>query len=1672
MMLAACAASPLHADAPTFGDGVGLNVKFSQGQSMSQLPDLAELGVRWVRDGVDWPTLEPAPGKYLEAFPNAFTRRLDYYKANNIGVDFLLAYSNRKAYPNTADNPHHEYDAEAYGRYAAAVARLLKASGVRFVLEVWNEPHNSLQKPFGGQWQGHLPSAWVDQYVKMVEEAVKDVKAVDPGIVVLDQDDMWICHYWFLEKGLPPALDGISYHPYQGSPERTAVDANTDWCKPYQVVDADGSTVSAVRRLREQGKLKLGHTPQMWATEAGYETGGKSANGPLSEETIAAYVPRTFIVAAAAGVDATMWFSSYDGPDGPMGLTDNKGRHRKQYYAFRTMTQQLGASTLVRQVAGADDRVGGLQAWLFHGPDGYRLVAWNVDGTAPAALRNAGDAPLTAVDAMGQPLSLPAAVDGARRLSVGVAPIYLAGVAADVAIAPVPKPVTVVRLDDLTEGETDWTAGDATIQVIKDDPAPGATSLKYTADFTKGWHWNALTKSMADLDVAEVTAIRFKMKTDAATAMDVLLVDGSGQSHIIHRVPIAPDGQWHEVVFDPRKFSGTEHWGGANDGKWHGPPTSFVILLSTPVGGKVSVWLTDMRADAEPATVAQPAAFKADFEGSDQLPAGWTAIGDARIDAQDGYQGGRSLLLTLPTNATTGAPVTATGPTFAVKPGQWRLSAVAKSDLTSPDDSFSGVVTVQLLDGGGKPAQSLDLVNLYGRHDWQPVTQTIEVPPGVSAARFVVRLNKPSGRFWVDDLSAAYLAPAAHKDRRVARLLFGTSALGNLWRPGEPRSVEVRVESTKPLLEAQRAVTVDVRDYWGAPQMPPVTVTVDRQGRAEDRYLYVGHLDLSAAPLAEGRYYELHGAVPRPNDEPFENQSSFAILPEAATRQYKPEDIPFTARDWDDRLTEYLQLADRLGIRVAGLWSGWSAKPPYNPDAPGWDVVTKLGMGWVSGAPSSSIEGGKSDFNEAALRGGVAPFIAKLGRTRPLYFSLGNEPSGSGEQVARNVAAYKIVYEEIKRVDPSIFVIGTSIGPNEEYFKAGMGKYCDAYDFHTYAGVDDIRNAFASYRELMKKYDCVKPIWSTEMGMNSQGVARDVVASLMIKKFAIFFAEGGANCSWFDFLYPDGNGTNGASAGAAHDVFDSRFNRYCPKLTAISEYDIVNAIATKKFVAEKEYLNGVSAFLFRDRDGHALQILWRDQGRLDIALPLPGVQAVQAVLLDGTHRALNANGRGLTTSVGPEPLLLLYDGGAASLPDGLGTPAAIVTAPPALRGATSTVNVTANSAVAADVKLLAPPGWTVKALPAAIGGAETTVPFDVTAPEAGTAREAAYIVTLGAAGELYARAPVLGQLSVQVRPTPAMIGKAAGIRLTVTNNGPRAQAVKWSAAVDLEQALSKGQFGAPSPSSATFAKASSGTITVAGTSFVDLDLPLAGIDPLRIYHVQATVTDAAGHDYVAARLVGGFAGAVRAKTAPKLDGVLDEPEWAAAPVQLLNTADQIHGIDPQMEKWTSPQDVSARLRFLWDEKYLYVGVEETEAVGSAKLQADDALWAGNGLQFLVDAVRERASKPGYYDFSLGVGLNGPAAWMHSSADPGVPTGRAREILVSAKRKDAASGDITYEVAIPWTTLAPFKPAVGADLGLSMAINTDHGKGRHGFMTWFGDVQDKSLDTVGDVILGE
>jgi len=418
-----------------FGDRIGLTAHLTGVPADDPMMQrLVDLGVRWIRDDSEhWAAVEPEPGKY--GFSERFRKCLEFYKQNHIGILYIMCYGNKQAYP---DDP---FNAEAYGRYAVAVAKMFQEIGVEFVLEIWNEPHNFELGPYyGGNWNAAPPSAWADHYVKMVHEAVRQVKAYDPSVKLLNDEDVWVAHYWFLEQGLPENLDGVAVHPYNhGSPgpEINCWGADTEWLKPFPVIDQDRSMRSLYRNLRNQYTKKLGRTPEIWATEWGYHLGGKiGEEEKVTEETVAAFLPRAYIISAAENIRCLNWYVL--NADEAYNLVANDGRERLSYQAFKVMSRQLGPCRLLRQINGYDHPTQGIQAFLFEGPMRYQVAAWCIEGPQEVTLETNSSWPIQAIDNLGNPVEIRSNQDHLAVIKLSRAPVYITGMDSDCAIQAIP----------------------------------------------------------------------------------------------------------------------------------------------------------------------------------------------------------------------------------------------------------------------------------------------------------------------------------------------------------------------------------------------------------------------------------------------------------------------------------------------------------------------------------------------------------------------------------------------------------------------------------------------------------------------------------------------------------------------------------------------------------------------------------------------------------------------------------------------------------------------------------------------------------------------------------------------------------------------------------------------------------------------------------------------------------------------------------------------------------------------------------------------------------------------------------------------------------------------------------------------------------------------------------
>ena len=140
-----------------------------------------------------------------------------------------------------------------------------------------------------------------------------------------------------------------------------------------------------------------------------------------------------------------------------MGLRNNDGKRRKAFGALQPLTREIGGHVFVRQFIGQDHPTVGVQAYLFRGEDDNKLVIWNTDGDSSVVCENLANAKIEVRDVQRLPVPVRYGDDGTVKLLVNRAPIYVAGVPADVALRISPTAPRNVRIDlSLSAAEPAW----------------------------------------------------------------------------------------------------------------------------------------------------------------------------------------------------------------------------------------------------------------------------------------------------------------------------------------------------------------------------------------------------------------------------------------------------------------------------------------------------------------------------------------------------------------------------------------------------------------------------------------------------------------------------------------------------------------------------------------------------------------------------------------------------------------------------------------------------------------------------------------------------------------------------------------------------------------------------------------------------------------------------------------------------------------------------------------------------------------------------------------------------------------------------------------------------------------------------------------------------------------
>ena len=1233
-----------------------------------------------------------------------------------------------------------------------------------------------------------------------------------------------------------------------------------------------------------------------------------------------------------------------------------------------------------------------------------------------------------------------------------------------------------VRLDDmLKEGEVDWGFNSGSefagakggVSIAQEG---GANVLRLLGDFSEGGVYVATDHA---LDGMDIISVRMKVRTRNTTTFTVAMGDGSGQTHQRRGFHLTPDNQWREVVIETRAVTGSEHWGGANDGKWHAGAKyiSLNIDNGSAPDKKPELFIKDIVADVRSAVAIAGEPYKESFDdaAAGALPKGWSAQGPAgtvRIISESPFEGANALRIQR-AETQLNDNVAVVGAPFPAAPGPWSISGAVRSKLYTPDDSFSIHANIDILNAAGAQIERIAVVEQGGASNWKPFNKQIEFPKGAAQARFSFSVFKTHGTFDIDALTATPLE-AKGEDKIVERIVITGDAMGHLFMPEAPLNFEIDVQTSRMLPAEARTAYATITDYWGAEIMPAIAVPLQRNGRADSRLRFTGKLAVPAANITVGKYYELRVAMPVAGFADGAEYSGFARLPEAETRKYNALDIPFSSRNWDSRIPEYHILASRLGIRQIGTWG----------DA-GWERIRDLGDMWYGGPDGvAGVEtGGWKDITETQLRQNAIDFMTKHKDTKSLAaIVLGNEPNERPELVAEKVRAYKIAYEALKSVRRDVPVIATSVPALKTFFDAGLPKYTDIYDFHIYETYENVRQSVRAYKEFGKKYNAEKPIWCTELGLKSQGQTRHAIAQEVIKKFTVFLAEGGANVSWFALLYPDDDGKARGNGYNSYNLFDVQYSRYNPRLDAVTAYTFINALANKKPVAQHQDEDGVQSYLFNDAKAGALLVLWKEGPLVSrgIKLHTNAGDTVELLRIDGSTATLTPMNGVVTLGLSSEPVMLRYKFAATGK-----APAAFALADSALsivKGKTRPIRITGANLKASDFRAELPPRWN-----AAFAQSGADIICTIAAPAETEARSGRVMIQKLAngkpCGELALTLPIMSPVSVHTTVVGRNSAGEPGIRATLSNNGTEPKTINWNIELLDAWQIQKGEFDFQNPGKlASYLKGhTEGQATLEPGATRVLDTQIADFALQTVYRARVTVTDDTGRRASTERLAGGFAHLPRATAPITIDAKHDEPIWKRARPEVINTAGAAYRFDyhtPKPAAWSGPADLSATWRGAWDDKYLYLAIDVTDDHFTAT-HTDGNIWNQDGLQFLFDPTRTSDEKIGKYDYTLSAGPKGPQAWCLLTAHPDVAEGEAADIKMAVADFPAGGkGGKRYEVAIPWTRLAPFKPSIGANLGMGFILNEDDGKGRVGFSGWFSGPHTKNLDDIGDVILGE
>lgn len=305
-----------------FPNRAGIQLK-NEDMSAAALAKAEATGVKYVRKGIYWDTIETSPGVFSWTQTDTWIASME---ASGFSMIITVVWNNRD-YEDIWDRAIvTAAGRQAYANFVATLAT--RYAGKDIIWEIWNEPN------LRSFWHENAENrsntdAMAEEYTELVKVAVPAMKAANPAcrVVAGSISALWTDSFnWFdrcIEVGiLTSGIDGISVHPYGFRwPELALAEG---YAVIRQKMNANGATTMPIITS------EVGY-PESWILERGVTA--------ADVKNVQAWqFVRQHLVDAIAGLPVTIW---YELTDPSYGVLENNLTERPTFTAAQVLTTEL-----------------------------------------------------------------------------------------------------------------------------------------------------------------------------------------------------------------------------------------------------------------------------------------------------------------------------------------------------------------------------------------------------------------------------------------------------------------------------------------------------------------------------------------------------------------------------------------------------------------------------------------------------------------------------------------------------------------------------------------------------------------------------------------------------------------------------------------------------------------------------------------------------------------------------------------------------------------------------------------------------------------------------------------------------------------------------------------------------------------------------------------------------------------------------------------------------------------------------------------------------------------------------------------------------------------------------------------------------------------------------------